>query len=135
MAYRAFDDAFVVVHGADNPTEAEWERYLQSIEATPTKATRILVVTYGGGPNATQRAHLNKIIYPKPPAVAVCTDAAMVRGIVTAIGWFNPRIRAFARDDVGRALTYLGVPELQALRMLPHIARLREAVAPPAKAG
>jgi hypothetical protein len=40
---------------------------------------------------------------------AVVTDKALVRGVVTAIRWFNPKICAFAPWEVREAFKFVGV--------------------------
>ena len=57
---------------------------------------QMLVVTEGGAPDATQRAACRVLFERGALPIAVVTHVQLVRGVVTALGWFNPGIRAFA---------------------------------------
>jgi hypothetical protein len=50
----------------------------------------------------------------------------MVRGIVTAISWFNPGIKAFSTLQIPAALKYLDFPDDQHGPILAEIARLKQ---------
>jgi hypothetical protein len=114
------DDYSVVVslHGRADPSDAEWNDYLKLIDEImtfhdgDTSRVRGLSVAAAGGPNATQRDEVNRRLRGQRVRVAIVTKGTVERGIVTALSWFNPAIRAFAptRNDFAAALRHLEVP-------------------------
>ena len=117
MAFRYTDGLLLVAHGAQAPSESDWSGYLRYCEHhMPRTCRRTLVRTRGGGPDAAQRKRAQQLITTisqgivEPLRVAVVTDSTLVRGIVTALNWFNPHTRAFAPDALSQALDYLSVP-------------------------
>ena len=62
------------------------------------------MLTDGGAPNARQRLLLNAILKDPSPPVAIVSSSLVARAVVTAMGWFNPRVRAFAEGDLQRRL-------------------------------
>lgn len=129
MQFRAVEDVFVVVHKADPPTEQEWEEYVDYCIALPQSCNKTLVLTLGGGPNAKQRNALQKrFLVEHPMTVAVMTDSTMVRGIVTALNWFNPKAKAFPYANgtgVPDALAHLGVQGVAGQRVGIELQKLR----------
>jgi hypothetical protein len=92
------------------------------------------VVTEGGGPNAAQRRVLQDRYLARQKAhnreylVAVMTDAALVRGIVKALNWFNPDANSFAYADgagVPAALEHLRVDATTGARIRVELAVMR----------
>ncbi len=57
---------------------------------------RIMPITDGGAPNTPMRAQLTEWLGGRAVPIAVLTNSTLARGVVTAISWFNPKIRAFA---------------------------------------
>ena len=106
---------FLVVHTKDNPDEKEWADYLGGIRSACGKVDSILIISDGGGPNTMQRGQMNDLLdsLKFQGKVAVVTINRIVRGIVTAISWFNPTIKAFSTIQIPAALKYLDIPETQ----------------------
>ena len=69
-----------------------------------------LVATKGGGPTSTQRKYLNDLLAGRHVPVAVMSSSTAVRGVVTALSWFNRKIKAFPPEGLADALTYLEIP-------------------------
>lgn len=126
MHYAAEGRVFVTVHGAEPPSDEEWQRYLEVCKANFAGLSGNLIVTDGGGPNGPQRALLAER-YPEfaPVPVAVVSDSPMTRGIVTALRWFGKNIRAFRPTDLAGAFEYLGVPGADREALLQRVARVR----------
>ncbi len=92
----------VAVHGKADPTQEEWDAFLELCGKTRTAARNgTLVVTDGGAPNAKQRGKLNELVtnMPTKPISFIVTDSSLVRGVVTALSWFNPNNRALRPSD------------------------------------
>ena len=122
----------IVVHGRSDPTDSEWQQLLEAWRSHP-EVTEQLVLTLGGGPNVVQRRQSLEILNARPlgsPPTAVLTDSVVVRGMVTALGWFaTNRLRAFALERVEDALTFLHVDEAEKRRQLrERLAMLRRSV-------
>src|SRR5689334_3663489 len=91
MVFREIGTLIVSVHPAEPPMDEDWSAYLQLCRRKMARERiRVLAVTAGGGPTTTQRKATRELLGDDPVPVAVVTDAAVVRGIVTALGWFNP---------------------------------------------
>lgn len=128
MAYRVVGDVFVVAHSKVAPSNEEWDEYLAYYHEHAKMVFRTLVMTEGGGPDPKQRAKTTEGIKDSPVKVAVCTDAVGVRGIVTALSWFNKRIKAFSKANVSDALTYLDVTPKNAEKVLAEVPKLRASI-------
>ena len=60
MAFSLFKRSlFLVLHTKDNPTDEEWTEYIKFTEQNMKQITSTMILTEGGGPNATQRGLLN----------------------------------------------------------------------------
>lgn len=100
----------VVVHSAANPSPLEWDRLLNETEVRGRgKDLRILIISYGGGPDVDQRKQLAKLMAAFPAPRAVMTASTLVRGIMSALAFFNPRMKAFPLHDLDAATQYLGL--------------------------
>ncbi len=111
MAYRTVHGVFCVAHGSSNPSDEEWKAYLDYYLAHEPECLRTLVVTDGGGPNAKQRGDTAKLIQSSPTRVAIVSSSTFVRGVATALSWFNKRVQAFSDTEMDRALSYLEVTD------------------------
>lgn len=125
MAYRVVHGVFCVVHGATNPTDEEWEAYLKYYLANERQCARTLVVTQGGGPSAKQRGDTAKVIQSSPTRVAIVSTSTLVRGIATALSWFNKRVQAFSGNEMDAALKYLEVPQANTIPLLAELKKLQ----------
>jgi len=110
MAFKVIDRLFIVVYGAHDPTDEEWIFYLQDVERHGIDRTMQLISTDGGGPTATQRRYLNELLAGRSVPVAVMSSSSAIRGVVTALSWFNRKIRAFAPSGLRDAIAYLEIP-------------------------
>jgi hypothetical protein len=127
MAFEVLGDLFILVHNKADPSENEWDVYLEALRARSGEidALRTLIYTEGGGPSAAQRKSLNDVLHGRTTRAAVVSDASMVRMITTALGWFNPMIRSFSPNESHQALDYLGLPRAQSMLLWSEIRRLR----------
>lgn len=125
MILRTMGSLIVLVHSKNQPTEAEWNALLDVQRSMPD--ARTLVVTDGGGPSNKQRMQINQIIKEtgKRPRVAVVSSSAFVRGIVSALNWFNPEIKTFPPDALTEAIKYLEAPEARASVLLKLVEQMR----------
>jgi hypothetical protein len=110
IAIKVVDRLFIVVYGASDPTDEEWRGYLDLVEHHGVERTMQLVATDGGEPTSAQRRELNHLLGGRAVPVAVVSGSARVRGTVTALSWFNRRIKAFPPSGLRDALAYLEIP-------------------------
>lgn len=114
MAFTSIERIMIAVYAQKEPTDEEWSAYLDSVAALGLDGSRHLIVTAGGGPNSIQRKRLNDLLAGRSIPVSVVTNSTTVRGITTALSWFNRDIRAFSLDEFDAALRHLKIPVEQA---------------------
>jgi hypothetical protein len=111
MTWRNEGRLNVVVHGAKAPSPLEWSRYLSEMSPRKEDELRVIVFSYGGAPDGTQRLQLSSMVeggnFRVP--LALVTDTLLVRAMVGALRWFNPAIRAFALSETRAAYDFLGL--------------------------
>lgn len=108
MAWRRSERLLVVVHRPENPSNVEWQTFLNdSVSARLGSNLRIMVVSYGGRPDAAQREQLTRAIGTAPALTVVMTKNALVRAVAIALHFFNPRLVALALDDMEGAFQHL----------------------------
>jgi hypothetical protein len=92
---------------------------------------RVLVVTDGGGPDVVMRGELQAFFkkHGHSPKTAVVTTSVLSRGIVTAVNWFNPNIKAFAPVHFPAALDHLGLARAGP-RLLRELTEMERELAP-----
>jgi hypothetical protein len=123
------DDLLVVVNGPDPFQDATWDRYVAWSATIPLMPTVMTFSPYQG-PKPAQRNRLVRDLQRrgwKDPHIVLLTDSAIVRGIVTAIGWLMPiHSRAHRPENTEAAMDWLsrwGTFDRDAVR-----AFLREAI-------
>ena len=110
VAIKVIDRLFLVVYGTADPTDEEWDAYLGLVKHHGIDRTMQLICTDGGEPSTQQRKVLNEVLGGRPVPVAVVSSSVRVRGTVTALSWFNRRIRAFPPTGLHEAIAYLEIP-------------------------
>jgi len=126
MAIKVIDRLFLVVYGAANPTDEEWNDYLDQVAHHGIDRTMQLIRTDGGEPTSAQRDKLNRLLGGRPVPVAVVTGSARVRLTVTALSWFNRQIRAFPVTGLRDAIAYLEIPASRTELIQREVTRLQE---------
>lgn len=118
----------ILIHTKDSPDNAEWREYAQAAGKWKKEIQGFLVISEGGGPDTMQRAELDTAIgiESHTAKTAVVTVSRIARGIVTAIGWFSPRIKAFSTLQLPQALEYLGVSATEVDNVNAEIKRLKK---------
>jgi hypothetical protein len=129
MAFEAVGPLVIVVHTADPPSQADWDRYIaeskRGVERFGQDRARHLIFTGGGGPSFSQRQQVNEFLRGRPSPTAVVTTNAFARGIVAALAVFNPKIKAFRPEAIGEAFRYLGISEADSKVVWRTVARLQ----------
>ncbi len=135
IAFAAVDDLMVLCHSEDNPSEAEWDRWIATERQGKHRA--LLVATRGGAPNSKQRARVAEVLganaAPAPP-VALLTDSVALRTLMTAFTWLlghQHRMKAFPPDAVGEAVAWTAIA-VRPERVRAVLERLHAALKAPA---
>lgn len=138
MVWAFVENMLLVVSGSNDPSDLEFANYQKfCLEKWPQTSGYCMVVTAEGSLNAKQRDWVNKFLKSRTilPKVAIITDSTMVRGIVTALSWFNAGTKAFSPAKINDALSYLDVPiGARASKIVLEMRKLQASLAPP-KAG
>jgi hypothetical protein len=118
MGFKIVGTLHIIVVGEKDPTVADWAQYVQALRAEEKRGIdvtqmRTLVFSDGGGPNTAMRKTVSDLLHGRTTPLAILTGSAMMRGIITALSWFNPDARAFAPGEAGEALRFLQVPSLK----------------------
>lgn len=100
----------VAVHTSEQPTDDEWDRYLESVVAAAETIKGILVYSAKTGPTASQRARSVKAFEGSGAKLktAIMTGSRLTQGAVTALSWaLGTNIRAFSTLDFDKAAAFL----------------------------
>lgn len=128
MTFKMVGTLHVITVGGKDPTQEDWVTYMQAVISEEKRRgvnvteMRTLVFSDGGGPNAAQRKMANDVLKGRPTPIAVVTNNFVMRGVITALQWFNPQCRAFMPNAAGEALKFLGIPQGK-YEMIVNIAR------------
>lgn len=117
MAFRQVRGIVIAAHTDRDPTDEEYVAYCEFCLVLPKHVDRYLVVSEGGAPTPKQRATTNETLKKRgqpQSTVAVVTPKTIVRGIVTALSWFNPNIKSFAPTELAAAMRYLKLSPTEA---------------------
>jgi hypothetical protein len=68
-----------------------------------------MVLTDGGAPTNRQREQLRTLLGSATRWTAVVSDKAKIRGVVTAIRWFHPKVCAFTPWEFPQAFKFIGM--------------------------
>ncbi len=122
-------DLFLFLHTAQPPPPDLFARAIGTFEGHDVSRLCFLAVTDGGSPDAKLRSEHSKFLAGRALHTAVVTDQALVRGVVTAISWFNPHVRAFSPQHLPAALVHLDLAG-EHERVLGELARIQRLMDP-----
>jgi hypothetical protein len=103
----------ILVHSRGSPSDQEWDGYLAEMTKHDPEKLLTLVFTDGGAPSAGQRKVVNDFLEGRTSRCAVITKSPIGRGVVSALSWFNPKIKAFPPNAIDDAMRYLGLQTVQ----------------------
>lgn len=118
----------VVLHTGSPPSEREWDDYMATIRTYDSVVPRVrtVVFTDGGGPNSSQRKKLNEFLGGRITPVFLVSSSSVVRGITTALSWFNPQTKTASPDDIEGVFRHLSIPEGDREQLWTLVAQLNE---------
>lgn len=126
VAFLIVGDLAIAVYGAQSPTDEEIEESLKAFTPLNPARARSLIISDGGSPSPLQRKLLLDALGGHEHLSAVISDSPKVRGAVTALSWFNKKIKAFSKAKIGDAMTYLSIPTAQVDVVRREIKRLEK---------
>jgi len=112
MVFRVFGGSLMVLReNKTTPSDADWDAFLAELTAQRPnfKNLRIVVFTDGGGPSSAQRKRLAVALGGEAVRVAVVTESATVRFIVSSIALLNKSIATYHPKDVDKAFAWLAL--------------------------
>ena len=100
----------LVVQNTVAPTDDEWDRYVDNIRrCIESPNGSAIAFTDGGHPNVVQRGRVNDVLAGRRAPSAVVTTSLALRGVVTALRWFNPDTASFSPKNIDAALRFAKV--------------------------
>lgn len=110
MAFALVGTVLVALHTESAPSDEEWSSYIELMKSIKDiSRVRSMAFTDGGAPNSKQRKDVNDVLNGRPGLAVVVSASTVVRGVVTALNWFNPLVRAFPPERLADAYDYLKV--------------------------
>lgn len=100
-------EIMVVIHTSQPPSDLEWQEYVDGVASCDLETMRSIVITDGGAPSAQQRKAINDLLGGRQVPGVVVSPSTFVRGVVTALSWFNPGLKAYPHEDFDKACQYL----------------------------
>jgi hypothetical protein len=102
----------ILIHNGRTFAPRDWRSILEFAQRADLPDLRILSFTTGtANLSAAQRAELLAATGGRMPAAAVFTSSAIARGVVTALSWFKPGVKAFPPHEMEQAMRFLGLTE------------------------
>lgn len=115
----------LLAHTNRPPNDTEWGWYIAELAKHDPRQLRSLTFTDGGAPSGAQRKQVNDYLAGQASLCAVISSSTMVRGVVSALGWFNSQIKVYAPRDLDAALRHLEVTSDEAPLVRREIQLLR----------
>ena len=131
VAYKVMGQWILVTYDTSPPTDDEARELLTIFRTIDLQRTRMRIVTKGGAPTTAQRKDINDFLQGRFFQAAVVCDVLTVRGIVTAMSWFNTGIKSFTSAEFESAMRYLGIPEIQFEVVRREVVKLQSALVVP----
>jgi hypothetical protein len=109
LVFQNMGSLLIAVYNENQPTDDDHRKATAVFRTLDLEKVRFLGVTRGGAPTASQRKDLTDILNGRELLAAIVTDARLVRGVVSALSWFNQRVRAFSMSEMDEAFKYLSI--------------------------
>ena len=109
IAWGCADSTVFVVHAPVRPEQSHWDEFMEDVRAQQG-LTGAVVMANNSRLTPLQRAEIQKWYEANKARGALVTNSRMMRGIVTAMNWFNVDMRAFSPEDLDDALGFVRLP-------------------------
>lgn len=110
FSFALYRDVVVMCHPARELSDASWNEWLEW--ALTHRFRAVLISTNGGSPNARQRNRYAEVQRKSGnrDKVALLSDSAVIRGVLTAMSWLTGAdVMTFAPDRLTAALAWLNL--------------------------
>lgn len=136
FSFTALDSGILlslVIHTANPPSEHEWNAYMAAVREIEKDLSKVrtLVFTDGGGPNSAQRKAINDFLKGRETPVVLVSSSQLIRGITTALSWFNKLVHSVPPERVSEAFRILGVQPREQQRAWEEIVKMRSVLGQP----
>lgn len=112
LAYKVIAGRWIfTAYGPDDATEEDAAEILRVLRSMDLKHVKMVTYTTGGTLSLRHRKEVNAVIGKNNPPLAVLVENPFARGVITALSWFNPAVKAFSLGDEFDAFDYVGIPE------------------------
>jgi hypothetical protein len=117
----------ILLHGRNNPSEAEWKPYIRLLDSALLRGdmTRVLVITDGGHPTGSQQTAMNATLRSRVAHVAVISPSAVARFVTSILVMTHPGIRCFSPQQRHQAYVHLGLSPTVAPQIDTLVAQIR----------
>ena len=109
MLHRRVKNVLIGFHDKTDPTNQEWNAWLDASVVAANDGVVCLIKTLGGTPTAKQRAEIKARLGVTKLKTAVLIASGISRGAVTAISWLGVPVRAYDLHELAKAKEYLGL--------------------------
>jgi hypothetical protein len=112
IAFTGVEGLLVLCHSSASPSDEEWDAWIARESRGDHRG--ILISTEGGAPNSRQRSRVADKTGNRGsvrPPVALLTDSAIIRSVMTAFAWIlgkDQPMKAFPRTALDEAVAWLG---------------------------
>jgi hypothetical protein len=125
--WAIIDDVIVGVGSEGAMPDDVWKSFVNDLSTKPIK--KYLSVIVGAiEVNSTQRKMGIEAVDRRKIKTVAVTDSSIVRGILTAAGWFGVQIRAFPHTQLREAVQELGVPEWREDAIIAAVQNLKASI-------
>jgi hypothetical protein len=130
------NDVILFLHTPRHPSSKEWDDALSLMRRYAVTADfrrlRVFVVSDGGGPDAAQRGALQEFFKSQrhSPKCSVITTSVIGRGIIAAVSWFNPHVKAFSPRGFTDAIAHIDLPRAVIPRLLREFSEMERELSP-----
>jgi|SoiMethySBSTD1v2_1073268.scaffolds.fasta_scaffold07836_11 hypothetical protein len=126
MAWCSFGSVYLLVHAPGIPRDEDWDEFIKDV--TSAVLSGIVVVAGAAKLTPKQRVDVQRWFEKNGVKGSVVTDSAVARGVVTALGWFKVKLRAFSPREIDHAFDYVEIPTDQRAGARAMIERLERAL-------
>jgi hypothetical protein len=107
MVTMSCDSVVLLRQGTSNPSDDEWDECMAILSSKNLDIVKVFVMTEGGSPTPRQQRRLAQVLSGKAIPVAVASESAMVRFVVSSVALITKRIRSFHANDLAGAFAHL----------------------------
>jgi hypothetical protein len=123
--FEFFDShRIIMLHAQAAPPASGWDDYLQQLRTKDVTSLGLLVFTAGGAPGPAQRRALNRVLDGRHFARAIVHRSTVVRGVVAAVSWFAPGVKAFDPAAWAAAAAHAGFRPEELVDVVTAVRRL-----------